>query len=507
MMFLQFFVWGAWYVTAPNYLGKIGFTDADFGMTYAVGPIAGMISPFFVGMIADRFFPAQVVMGVLHILGGVFMFVAAGMMVSESPDPTMINWVFLAHMLCYFPTLALSNTIAMKNIDDTEKHFPSLRVLGTIGWIVAGVFLSIRGWSTEVTMFQLTAWASIALGVISFLMPHTPAETGKKPTINEILGLDALVLFKDRAYLIFMLCSFLICIPLSFYYQIASRVVALFDLSQVDFLLKVKEALYLSDVIGATMSFGQMSEIFFMLVMPLFFKRLGVKWMLAVGMLAWVIRYFLFALGAPSEVFWMVFVGILLHGICYDFFFVTGQIYTDKVAPKAIRGQAQGMLVLFTLGLGMFIGAQVASNIKAKYTPTAEQLVEMSQDPAELERMKTQLGNDELAAKVVSDWKVIGESRIEIASIDEKLAALEDDSEEAQELLDSRKSLADTVAGLDRSDLRSVNWNSLWMFAAIMSLAVLVVFVLIFPNKPKMQGDDESGNQDSDDSNKAAALS
>lgn len=482
-------------MTAPNYLSKIGFTDNDFGLTYAVGPIAGMISPFFVGMIADRFFPAQVVMGVLHILGGLFMFVAANMMVSASPDPTAINWIFLAHMLCYFPTLALSNTIAMKNIDDTEKHFPSLRVLGTIGWIFAGVFLSIRGWSTEVTMFQLTAWASIALGIVSFILPHTPADTGKKPTINEILGLDALVLLKDRAYLIFMLCSFLICIPLSFYYQIASRVVALFDLSQVGFLLEVKKALYLSDVIGATMSFGQMSEIFFMLVMPLFFRKLGVKWMLAVGMFSWVVRYLLFALGAPSEIFWMVFVGILLHGICYDFFFVTGQIYTDKVAPKAIRGQAQGMLVLFTLGLGMFIGAQVASKIKGNFTPKPEQLVAMSQDPAELERMKKQLGNDELAAKVVADWKVIGETRIEIAKIDDQLKSLEAESEKANGLLETRKELANSISGLDRSDLRSVDWNSMWMFPAIMSLAVLVLFVLVFPNKPKMQGDDESPQQ------------
>ncbi len=292
-----------------------------------------------------------------------------------------------------------------------------------------------------------------------------------------------------------MLCSFLICIPLSFYYQIASRVVALFDLSQVGFLLEVKKALYLSDVIGATMSFGQMSEIFFMLVMPLFFRKLGVKWMLAVGMFSWVVRYLLFALGAPSEIFWMVFVGILLHGICYDFFFVTGQIYTDKVAPKAIRGQAQGMLVLFTLGLGMFIGAQVASKIKGNFTPKPEQLVAMSQDPAELERMKKQLGNDELAAKVVADWKVIGETRIEIAKIDDQLKSLEAESEKANGLLETRKELANSISGLDRSDLRSVDWNSMWMFPAIMSLAVLVLFVLVFPNKPKMQGDDESPQQ------------
>lgn len=459
MMFFQFFIWGAWYVTAPNYLGTIGFTDADFGWTYSVGPIAGMISPFFIGMIADRFFPAQVVLAVMHLLGGVLMYVASGLMVTESPSPSMINWVFLAHMLCYFPTLALTNTIAMKNISDSEKYFPSIRVLGTIGWIVAGVFLSMKGWSDKVNMFQLTAAASVALGLISFFLPHTPPNKGEKPSVKEILGLDALVLLKDRAYLIFMVCSLLICIPLSFYYQIASRVVALIDPSEVGFLQAVQKGLLLSDVIGATMSFGQMSEIFFMLVMPLFFKRLGVKWMLAVGMLAWVIRYALFAFGAPPEIFWMVFVGILLHGICYDFFFVTGQIYTDKVAPQAIRGQAQGMLVLFTLGLGMLIGAQIAGQVKASYTPTSEQLGEMADDPAQLERLTGLLG-EETATQVIQDWKIISSGE----------AIPEEDA-----------------SRIARSELRSVDWNGLWMVAAISSLVVLVLFVVLFPSRPPMQ--------------------
>ncbi len=459
MMFLQFFIWGSWYVTAPNYLGMIGFTDADFGWTYSVGPIAGMISPFFVGMVADRFFPAQVVLAVMHLLGGVFMYIASGMMVAETPSPSLINWVFLAHMLCYFPTLALTNTIAMKNISDTEKYFPSIRVLGTIGWIVAGVFLSMRGWSDKVSMFHLTAGASVALGVISFLLPNTPPDKGEKPSVKEILGLDALVLLKERAYLIFMVCSLLICIPLSFYYQIASRVVALIDPTEVGFLQAVQKGLLLTDVIGATMSFGQMSEIFFMLVMPIFFKRLGVKWMLAVGMLAWVIRYALFAFGAPPEIFWMVFVGILLHGICYDFFFVTGQIYTDKVAPRAIRGQAQGMLVLFTLGLGMLIGAQIAGQVKAHYTPTVEELGEMAADPAELERLTGLLG-EETATRVIADWKIISSGQ-EIPEED--------------------------AARIARSELRSVDWNGLWMVAAVSSLAVLVLFVALFPARPPMR--------------------
>lgn len=504
MMFVQFFIWGAWYVTAPNYLGTIGFTSSDFQWTYSVGPIAGMISPFFVGMIADRFFPAQFVMGILHIGGGLLMMLAANIMVSDNPDPEVINWIFLGHMLCYFPTLALSNTISMKNITDTEKVFPLIRVFGTIGWIAAGVFLSMRGWSIEVTMFQLTAWASIALGVFSFILPHTPPETGSKPSLKEIIGLDALVLFKDKAYLIFMACSLLICIPLSFYYQIGSRVVELINPTEVAFLQPVQDLLQLKDAIGATMAFGQISEIFFMLIMPLFFKRLGVKWMLAVGMLAWVIRYALFSFGAPPEVFWMVFVGILLHGICYDFFFVTGQIYTDKVAPKAIRGQAQGLLVFFTLGLGMLIGAQLAGIVDSKFTPKGEALVEMADDPENLERMKQQLGDEEEAQQVIADWRVIGETETKIAAIDEQLVSTSAGSEQEASLLQEKDGLSEIIASKGRSKLRSKGWDQIWGIPAIFALVILVVFVVLFPNKPKFASEPQS--EDSDDVGHGATI-
>ncbi|MCI0525599.1 MAG: MFS transporter, partial [Acidobacteria bacterium] len=316
MMFVQFFIWGAWYVTAPNYLGTIGFTANDFGWTYAVGPIAGMISPFFVGMIADRFFAAQRVLGVMHILGAVVMFLATTMMSAQNPSPDAINIAIFGYQLTYFPTLALTNTLAMKNISNPEKEFPGLRVWGTIGWIVAGLALTAIGWEKSIHMFYLTAGAALALGLYSFTLPDTPPIKEGKVSARQILGLDALSLLKDRSYLVFMLSSFLICIPLAFYYQITSRIVEMTGLP-----------------IGQTMSYGQMSEIFFMLVMPFFFARLGVKWMLAVGMLAWVVRYALFSFGAPDEVRWMIIMGIVLHGICYDFFFVTGQIYTDQAAP------------------------------------------------------------------------------------------------------------------------------------------------------------------------------
>ena len=345
MMFLQFFIWGSWYVTAPLYLGKLGFGGEEFFWTYSVGPIAGIISPFFLGMVADRFFASERVLGVMHLLGAAAMYGALTVMGGEEPTPRMINGLFFAHMLCYYPTLALTNTLALHNMTDAEKQFPLIRVFGTIGWIVAGFMLDQLGWTSTREMFYLTIGSSVLLGLYSFTLPHTPPPSaGKAVSTRELLGVDAFVLFKNRSFLIFMVSSFLICIPLAFYYQLAAR-----SLQQAG-----------AENVATTMSFGQVSEIFFMLAMPLFFKRLGVKWMLVVGMAAWVIRYGLFAVAAPQPdpIMWMMILGIVLHGICYDFFFVTGQIYTDKTAPPAIRGQAQGMLVLFTLGIGMFIGAE-----------------------------------------------------------------------------------------------------------------------------------------------------
>ncbi|VAX38443.1 Putative nucleoside transporter yegT [hydrothermal vent metagenome] len=359
MMFLQFFIWGSWYVAAPGYLVSIGFGAADFGWTYSVGPIAGMISPFLVGMIADRFFATERVLGLMHLLAGGIMLYATTLMgggETVAATPFVINFVFFAHMLCFFPTLSLTNTLAMHNMTDSEKQFPMIRVFGTIGWIVAGFMVGTFDWGTSINMFKLAGWSAILLGLYSFSLPHTPPPSkGKKISARELLGLDAFVLLKKRSFFIFMVCSFLVCIPLAFYYQIAYRAVLVSGVTNAP----------------AKMAFGQVSEILFMLLMPFFFKRLGVKWMLFVGILAWVIRYALFAIGTPHEVLWMMMAGILLHGICYDFFFVTGQIYTDKSAPEEIRGQAQGMLVLFTLGIGMFIGAQVAGRVEGAFTPEA----------------------------------------------------------------------------------------------------------------------------------------
>lgn len=429
MMFLQFFVWGAWYVTAPNYLGTIGFKATDLGNTYSVGPLAGLITPLFVGLVADRFFSAQKVLGVLHLLGAFIMFGATRAMAAEGTSPNVLNWgYFLGYMLTYYPTLALTNTVAMKNMSNPEKEFPGIRVLGTIGWIAAGWVLTFAQLETGIGMFYLAAGAALLLGLFSFTLPSTPPVKGEKISVKQLFGLDALALFKDRSYLVFIFSSMLICIPLAFYYQIASRVVELTRLP-----------------IGTTMSYGQISEIFFMLVMPFFFSRLGVKWMLAVGMGAWVTRYALFAIGAPDQIRWMIISGIVLHGICYDFFFVTGQIYTDKKAPAAISAQAQGLLVMLTLGLGMMIGAQVAGYIEGQHTP--------------------------------AEAKAINEQVVEKS---EQIATMESDVAAGTATQDQLDTLNEEKADLRHSELAAIDWRQLWGKPAIFAAVVMVVFVLLF---------------------------
>ena len=431
MMFLQFFVWGAWYVTAPNFLGSIGFQAEDFGWTYSVGPIAGIIAPLFVGMVADRFFSAQKVLAVMHLVGGGLMFYATTHMTGDAPSADMINIIFFFYMLTYYPTLALTNTVAMKNMTDSAKQFPYIRVFGTIGWIAAGLALTMFKFETTIEMFYLTSGAAVLLGVFSLALPATPPNKEQEISMGQFLGMDAWKLLKDPSYLVFMLCSVLICIPLAFYYQIASRVVEMVELP-----------------IGLTMSYGQMSEILFMLLMPFFFARLGVKKMLAVGMLAWAVRYGLFAFGASSQQTMMIIAGVALHGICYDFFFVTGQIYTDQKAAEPIRAQAQGLLVMLTLGIGMFVGAKIAGQLEAHCTPIA-------------------------SIAYQNEGKAKG---LEITALETELKATPKDKE---------KTAALTVLKQEKTDLRikelkAINWKSLWGFPAIFAGAILVFFVIVF---------------------------
>lgn len=337
MMFLEFFVWGAWYVTMSTFMTEAKMASS-IGLAYMLCPIAAIVSPFFLGMVADRFFSSEKVLAVLMIIGGAAMFLVPGA-AKQGVGPFLC--VILVHALCYMPTLGLTNTIAFANMTNQEKQFPLVRVFGTLGWIVAGVMISFMGVDKTATPFLLAGGAAVIMGFFSFALPHTPPPAkGKQASVGEILGADALALFKSKSFGVFAIASFLICIPLAAYYSFAGRLVN--DLGKP---------------VGSTMSIGQAAEVIFMVLMPLFFARLGVKWMLALGMLSWVVRYALFAAGAPNAVFWMIILGIALHGMCYDFFFVTGFIYTDKKATKEIRGQAQGLLVLITQGLGLGIGA------------------------------------------------------------------------------------------------------------------------------------------------------
>ena len=356
MMFLQFFIWGAWYVTVGIFMGESGM-GADTHWAYTVGPLAAVISPFFLGMIADRYFDVEKVLGVMHLLGGVAILAAPFM----SGSPTVFILLLALHMLCYMPTIGLTNTLAFHNITDQEKQFPLIRVFGTLGWIAAGVLVSLGlNAETSAIPFYVAGGASILMGFFSFTLPHTPppAAGSGSVTAREILGLDALAKLRSRSFNVFILSSFLICIPLATYYNFAPIFANDVELTNVAF----------------KMSFGQMSEVLFMVLMPFFFRRLGVKWMLVVGMGAWVLRYALFALAAPAGTVWMIMFGIILHGICYDFFFVTGQIYVDKKSTADIRGQAQGLLVLITLGLGMLIGAQVSGWLNNWFKDGAEVL-------------------------------------------------------------------------------------------------------------------------------------
>lgn len=346
MMFLNFFVWGIWFVTMGTYLtkGNIGASGAQTGLAYGTQCLGAIIAPFIIGMIADRFFAAQKILGVLHLVGAGLLYY-----VSSQTDFASFYSILLIYMIVYMPTLALVNAIALNQTSDAEKQFASLRVWGTIGWIAAGLIIGWMAWeSNPATLnitFKVAAVVAAAFGIYAFFLPNTPPpKAGKDVSVAEVLGLDALKVLKDKNYLIFFIASILICIPLAFYYG------------------QTNQFLNEAGMEGAAgkMTMGQMSETLFLFLMPLFFARFGTKQMLLIGMLAWIVRYALFAYGDTGSNIWMLYIGIILHGICYDFFFVTGQIYTDQKAGERVRSSAQGLITLATYGLGMYIGFYLA---------------------------------------------------------------------------------------------------------------------------------------------------
>lgn len=345
MMFLEYFIWGAWYVTMNTYMvTNLNASGAQIGYAYMALAIATMISPFFVGMIADRFFSAQKIMGLLHLVGAAALYFA-----TQTTNTFVFIGLVLFYSLLYMPTIALSNSVAFEQMKDPGKQFPAVRMFGTLGWIVAGLLIGYLVIEHTANTFYIAATASLALGFYSFVLPNTPPK-GKSET--SAVGAEAFVLFRNRSYLVFFIAAILICIPLSFYYELAN--------------LFLNEA-GMKNAAGK-MIYGQASEAIFILAIPVLLHRIGVKKMLLIGMTAWVLRYILFAYGDNGADIWMLYGGIILHGVCYDFFFVTGYMYTESRAGEKIKSAAQGLFTFATYGLGMVIGTLLAGYVADFYS-------------------------------------------------------------------------------------------------------------------------------------------
>ena len=355
LMFFQFFIWGAWFVTMGTFLSQeFNSSGSELSLAYETQSIGAIIAPFIIGLIADKYFAAQKVLGTIHLFGA-FLLYNAGI----SENFSFFYPYILIYMLLYMPTLALANSVAFRQMKDPSKEFAPIRIFGSIGWIIAGLLIGYFSWESLNTLkntFYMSSFISLILGVYSFTLPNTPPiiEKNKNKTMSEIIGLDALKLLNDKAYLVFFIASILICIPLAFYYQHANQ-----------FLNEIG-----MEAAAAKMTLGQISEVLFLSLLPFFIKRFGFKSTLIIGILAWGLRYLLFSLGADGINSWMLILGIVLHGICYDFFFVSGQIYTNLKCKPEYKSSAQGLITLATYGLGMLIGFRIAGYLTDLYVIT-----------------------------------------------------------------------------------------------------------------------------------------
>jgi nucleoside transporter len=351
MMFFEFFIWGAWAVTLGTYLdSSLGLSGAQIGLIYGTTAIAAIISPLFVSFIADRRYPSERVFSAMHFAGAVLLYSA-----SETTQFVALYGLLLAYSLCYAPTLSIANGISFRHLNEPDRQFPFIRVFGTVGWIAAGFVVGFLDVEDRNIPLKIAAGVSLLLACFGLMLPHTPPRPSPhRQSIARMMGFDAFLLLRDRSFLVLFVSSILISVPLAFYYNFTN--------------------LYLNELgvenAATKMTMGQMSEVLFLILMPLLFRRMGIKWMIAVGMLAWSVRYVLFALGNPvgQETMWMLYTGILLHGICYDFFFVAGQMYANERAPDSLRNSAQAMMTLGTYGVGMLIGSLVSGWTVSAFT-------------------------------------------------------------------------------------------------------------------------------------------
>ena len=362
MMFLEYIIWGSWYVTISTYLtATLGFSGTQAGAVFGTVSIAALISPFFVGLVADRFFATERVMGVLYIVSAVLIY-----LVTQVDTFPAVFGLMLGFCLCYFPTVALTNSITMQNVRDPGRDFPPIRVLGAIGWIFINNVIGYYEWEASSMQFVVAATACVAMALYSFtVLPHTPPPArGQKVTWQRAVGLDSLAMLKKPAFLVFVIASILACIPLTFYYSFTNA--------------------FLNDVgvenAANKMTLGQISETALMLAMPVVFRLITVRAILLIGLGAWALRYVLFAAGDPGPGMWMFYAAIILHGVCYDFFFVSGQLYTDQEAPSHLRSSAQGFIIFVTYGVGMLIGSLLSGGVLDYFSTTTATGVERDWD-------------------------------------------------------------------------------------------------------------------------------